>query len=241
MVGLLMTRPQMAAQRFVEELDPATRAKVTPIFAPLIEPRPVAHDLGDPFSGDVIFSSANAVAFAPRPADPSQRAYCVGARTTSAAAQIGWTASCAGQDSDGLVANLIERCTDRPLVHLRGIHSRGFIAQRLRDAGVSCTETVIYDQPALGYEADTERAMDAQDVMIVPLFSPRTAAQFVKLAPYRAELCLLALSDAVAEPLKRLNCKDLQICKAPTGEQMHILVRDAAARLARVEGGPSAQ
>ncbi|WP_040104302.1 uroporphyrinogen-III synthase [Phaeobacter gallaeciensis] len=244
MVGLLMTRPRVVAERFVEDLPASTRETVQVIYAPLIRTTalnppsdPSARGLS---SGDVIFSSANGVRYASAPF-AGQGAYCVGQRTTQAAAAKGWRAICCGQDADALVQTLSEVPPAGPLIHLRGVHSRGDIAERLRLARVNCREQVIYDQVLLPYEDEARIAMDAQASLIVPLFSPRTAQQFVKLAPYCADLHLIAFSKAVAEPLKGLKCKGLQICKSPTAAAMCTLVRDAAAGLARVEGGPSAQ
>ncbi|MFS4581671.1 uroporphyrinogen-III synthase [Phaeobacter sp. C3_T13_0] len=244
MVGLLMTRPRAASEQFVEDLPTATRVALQVIYAPLIDAQPmnlVPFQLENGFyAGDVIFSSANAVQFAPQPA-AGQRAYCVGERTTKTAQSAGWQALCCGQDADTLVNALVAAPPTSPVSHMRGVHSRGDIARRLQQAGVSCRELVIYDQILLSYDDDACRAIDAQSSLIVPLFSPRTARQFVKLAPYRSELHLIAFSEAVAEPLKSLKCNDLRICKSPTAREMLRVMRDAAAELVRVEGGPSAQ
>ncbi|GLO72245.1 uroporphyrinogen III methyltransferase [Phaeobacter inhibens] len=244
MVGLLMTRPRVVAERFVEDLPSSTRATLQVIYAPLIRTTPL-NPPSDPserglFSGDAIFSSANGVRYSTAPV-AGQNAYCVGQRTTQAAAAKGWRAICCGLDADALVQTLTDVPPAAPLTHLRGVHSRGDIVERLRLVGINCREHVIYDQILLPYDSEVRIAMDAQASLIVPLFSPRTAQQFVKLAPYCAELHLIAFSKAVADPLKGLKCKDLQICKSPTATAMRTLVRDAAASLARVEGGPSAQ
>ncbi|WP_416585404.1 uroporphyrinogen-III synthase [Phaeobacter sp. JH20_34] len=244
MVGLLMTRPRAAAERFVADLPASTRSTMQVIYAPLLDAQPVDVQLTSPvtdlYTRDVVFSSANAVRFAPKP-QSGQRAYCIGDRTTDVARAKGWQAKCCGQDADQLVRTVTELSPETPLVHLRGVHSRGDIAKRLCQAGINCQEHVIYDQVLLRYDDQSRAALDAQASLIVPLFSPRTAVQFVKLAPYRAELHLIAFSKAVAEPLNVLKCKDLQICNSPTAKDMCALVRDAAAGLARVEGGPSAQ
>ncbi|APG48749.1 uroporphyrinogen-III synthase [Phaeobacter porticola] len=240
MAGLLLTRPRAAAEQFAADLDAQTRAGLIVIVAPLIETCRTGPVGTGSCGRDVIFSSANAVRYAAAPLS-DQQAYCVGQRTVEAARAFGWQADYCGQDADGLIATLTDAPPMRPLVHMHGTHTRGNIAARLRAAGMDCDEQVIYDQPTLSYNKDARLLIDAQVSLIVPLFSPRTAAQFVKLAPYLADLYLIALSSAVAGPLKGLNCKDLRICKAPTGDNMQDLVRDAAVALARVEGGSSAQ
>jgi uroporphyrinogen-III synthase len=230
-VGLLMTRPLPSARRFVEDLSAETRAGLTVIYAPLMRVRPLSGALGATDTqgvGGLIFTSANAVATATGQVSTDLPAYCVGQRTTAEAIGAGWPAQCLGKTADELIARLVDMRPPAPLLHLHGRHTRGDVAQRLTAAGLSCREKVIYDQELLPLNEDALRAITSQQSLIVPVFSPRTARHFAQICPDASNLHLIALSEAVAKPLKVLNCRDLQVCNTPDAGAMSTLVRDAA-------------
>lgn len=241
MVPLLMTRPLAAAERFVAGLPDGARADLQVIYAPLLEIRPAKApvQLGD--AKGVIFSSANGVAAASRETTARLPAYCVGQRTAKAANEAGWAASCLGACADELIAALAGQGPEGPLVHLRGEHARGEIALRLTGAGLICREQAVYDQVLLPLSEAVREAIAAQNDVIVPLFSPRTAHHFANLCGDAANLHLIALSQAVAGPLKGLNCKTLRVSRAPDAQAMQEAVLDAAAQLSRLEGKDRAE
>ncbi|WP_342586077.1 uroporphyrinogen-III synthase [Leisingera sp. ANG-M1] len=231
-----MTRPLAAAKRFTAGLPADARAGLQVVHAPLIEIRPAGTPVQLDGAKGVIFTSANGVETASRETTARLPAYCVGERTAQAAMETGWTASCAGICADELVAALLQQRPEGPLLHLRGAHARGNIAQRLEDAGLPCREQVVYDQVLLPLTEEAQAVLSAQNDVIVPLFSPRTARHFANLCGDAANLHLIALSQAVAEPLKGLNCKALRVSKAPAAKAMAAAVLDAAAQLTRLEG-----
>lgn len=236
MVPLLMTRPLAAAERFVAGLPRAPRAGLQVIYAPLIEIRRIQAPVRLDGAQAVIFSSANGVAAASRETTARLAAYCVGQLTTQTAAEAGWQASCLGQGADELVETLLRQRPEAPLLHLRGAHARGGIAARLTDGGIRCHEQIVYEQALLPLTAEAQVALAAQIDVIVPLFSPRTASHFADLCGDSSHLHLIALSPAVSEPLKGLNCKTLRVSKAPDAQAMADAVLDAAAQLSRLEG-----
>ncbi|MFW8633940.1 uroporphyrinogen-III synthase [Cribrihabitans pelagius] len=241
MAGLLMTRPLEAAQRFVASLPEAALEGVEVIYAPLISIEPLAGPLDLGPARAVIFTSANGVAAASRETGRRLPAYCVGPRTTAAAAAEGWQAVRAGATAEELVADLVRHKPPGPLLHLRGSHARGEVAQRLAAAGNECREQIVYRQELKPLSARALEALAARDGVIVPLFSPRTARQFAGFCATAPNLHLIALSLAVAEPLKGLNCKALQVCTSPDAGAMAQAVQDAAAGLRRLEDGGAAQ
>jgi uroporphyrinogen-III synthase len=105
----------------------------------------------------------------------------------------------AGENADALVARLFA-AEPQALTHLRGVHSRGDVAGRLRKAGHDVTEAVLYDQVLLPLAAMARQALNAQHRCVVPLFSPRAAAHFMQIAP-GADVEVAALSPAVADVL----------------------------------------
>ncbi len=236
-----MTRPLSSAQRFVADLPDEVRASVDVIFAPLME---IISIPGEGATADVkalIFSSANGVDAAIGRVTTDLPTYCVGERTTQKAVEAGWDAKCLGKTADELVEALIGLSPPAPILHLHGCNTRGDVATRLSVAGLPCRGQAIYDQRLLPLGEDAMRAIRSHHAVIVPLFSPRTAQHFAEICPDASNLHLIALSHAVAEPLKVLNCRDLQVCTSPDAAAVTAMVRDAAACLARVEDRPRGQ
>ena len=190
----------------------------------------------------MIFTSANSVPAAAGIADRGDRtAYCLGQHTRQIAEDAGWRAQFCGMTADDLVADLLQRRPSGSLIHLRGEHSRGHIAARLTEAGLICREQITYEQPLFTLTAEATSALTASRDVIVPIFSPRTARQFADLCPVGVRIHLIAMSSAVAKPLKSLKYRDLQICSEPDAQSMAQLVHDVAARLIRVESDRSPQ
>jgi len=242
MAVLLMTRPQDAAQRFVAMLQAALTSGQQVIYSPLISVMPLGQDIDLGGSEAVIFTSANGVSVAAETlAKTGKPAYCLGQRTTLKARDAGWKAEFCGKTADELVVDLLQRRPAGRLLHLRGQHSRGNVAERLNTAGIICREQVIYNQPLQSFTAQALSALSGSEDIVVPLFSPRTARQFADLCPNDANIHLIVMSEAVAEPLKLLNYNDLNVCKEPDVQAMAKLTSAVVLRLNRVESGRSAQ
>ncbi|TLP65605.1 uroporphyrinogen-III synthase [Parasedimentitalea maritima] len=242
MVGLLMTRPYDAAQRFVSELPAALIGDLEVIYSPLLKVQPLNETIDLEGFSAVVFTSSNGVSVAARSLGRvSLRAYCLGERTTLAAEKAGWQSQFCGMTADDLVSDLLKRRPSGRMLHLRGQHSRGDVAARLSEAGLDCREQVIYDQLVLPLTNEASTALSLSRDLVVPLFSPRTARQFADLCPQGAPIHLIAMSDAVANHLKLLKYKDLKICMNPEALSMQRSVRQVAEQLVRVESGGLAQ
>ncbi len=239
-VALLMTRPQEASVRFVSQLPQGLQAALKLIPAPLMRVSPLGNQISYEGYHGVIFTSANGVAAAGR-APGSLPAYCVGQRTTETARDAGWQAQFCGATAAALVAQLSAAPPLSPLLHLHGRHTRGDIANQLTALGLPCDGQVIYEQQLLSLSPEVMREISVQRDVIVPLFSPRTARHFASLGLDQVNLTLIALSESVAAELKGLNYKDLRVSKAPHAISMAEMVRDAAVRLAHLEGDNPAQ
>lgn len=233
--ALLMTRPREAGERFLELLPVALRAQLPVIHSPLmrISALPVKIDLGGIEA--VIFTSGEGVRVTSEAQPHRMRAYCVGERTTQAARDAGWQADCLGDTADALVAALLADQPAGALLHLHGEYTRGAVAKRLSDGGVSCRGQAIYRQDLCPLTTEASDALATQVPLIVPLFSPRTAAHFASLCPETAHLSLIAMSDAVAEVMPRLQSGARHVSKFPSAEAMADLVRDVAQDWLRVE------
>lgn len=223
---LVLTRPDRQSRRFAAELGLDLPVEIAPVMEIVLSD---AGPLGD--ARGVIFTSENGVRAAVASGLRAGEAHCVGANTARAAREAGFKVRQTGRTADELVAALLaaEDVTG-PLLHLSGEHTRGEVAERLSAAGLPTEARVVYrqDERALP-QALVARLRDGAPVLL-PLFSPRSAALVsaqVGRAPGAAVICL---SDAVRAACT-LEAETVETCAAPTGDAMReALYRRAAAK-----------
>lgn len=234
---LLMTRPRAASERFVAQLPARTRSRVSVIHSPLLEIRTIAERVDTAGMQGLIFSSANAVNVAAMlNVSRNLPAFCVGPATTDTANAAGWQARMVGWTAEELVAALLQLRPDSPLLHLRGEHTRGNIAERLTELGVTTREQVVYQQRLLPLTQEAGEAALGNAPVIAPIFSPRTARQFADVWTGSAPLWLASISETTAEPLKSLGYERLRIARQPTPKKMRKAVKKLVKHALRVEG-----
>lgn len=216
---LLLTRPAAQSQRFARQAE-AALGPWPMVISPLTEIRYLEAAL--PAEGAVIFTSENAVrAWLRRAAGAGRKAWCVGARTAEAARAAGFDAQAAGGDADALVADLIAQGVRGPLLHMRGTHSRGAVADRLNSAGIETSEVRIYDQHPSPPTPEARALLAGRAPVLVPLFSPRSAALFAAAATGAgAPLHIFAFSPAVAAALSGVEMASLDVAAQPEAEAM---------------------
>ena len=182
----------------------------------------------------ILLTSANGAralaAAAPGRASRQLPVLAVGCATARAARDAGFTAvTAADGDVDALAALATARL--RPdsgrLVHVAGRVSTGDLAARLRGAGFEAERVPLYEAvaaPALSRPA--RRALEAQTLAGVALFSPRTARLFAKLlreseleSTARA-LTAFCLSQAVAVAAQTLPWQRIRVAAAPRQETL---------------------
>lgn len=210
---VLLTRPRPASERFARALGYANV-----VIAPLMEIKGLGATVQFDGVKGLILTSEAAVAFLPPTSLP---AFCVGHRTTAAAKSAGMQAECVGQDAEGLVAALARNMPAGPLLHLHGTHTRGNIAKRLCDIGLTAQSVAIYDQQEVPPSPAFQAALTLPN-LIVPLFSPRSAKLFVRaVTGLRPDTKIIALSQAVADALPDTMAAQTLIAAQPTGKEMH--------------------
>jgi uroporphyrinogen-III synthase len=152
-------------------------------------------------------------------------AFAVGDATRDAAMNAGFVVHSADGDADALIALIRDSNAKGPLIHLRGVHSRGNIAARLTFAGIKTDESVIYDQPELPLNADAIQAIEGKQPVVAPLFSPRTAAL---LAAYgvKAQLSVAAMSESVAKAAAPLHIRHERWAPRPALIEMQSLTAE---------------
>ncbi|WP_298851467.1 uroporphyrinogen-III synthase [uncultured Ruegeria sp.] len=233
-----MTRPRAASERFVAQLPTRVKSRVQVIYSPVMEIRPTADAIEVGGVQGLIFTSANAVnAAASKGVDRNLPAFCVGPVTTGTAKGFGWRAKMVGATAEELVGHLLKCRPETPLLHLRGQHTRGDVAGRLTESGLTVREQPVYQQRLLPLTSEANGAADGKLPIVAPLFSPRSARHFADVWVGSAPLWLAAISQATADPLYSLDYARLKIAKEPTPQKMRKAVKKLVKHVLRVEGG----
>lgn len=172
----------------------------------------------------VLLTSANAAfALPPYAALP---VYAVGAATARAArAQGAATVTTAAGDWRSLAELLAGPAGPRPgarLLHLSGAEIRGDLAGAAAAAGCTVERRIVYAARAIPWLEPGVRALLAAAALdAVLFFSPAHAATWRRQIERAAAGCLLfplravALSEAVAEPLRALPWRRVAVAAAP--------------------------
>lgn len=213
-----MTRPRAASQTFVDNLPKELKARITPVFSPLITIDGLRYTATVTDDDAVIFTSANGVSHGPK--GNGQPAYCVGAATTEAARENGWAAQTSGETADALVARLVQNPPSKKLIHLSGVHTRGNVSAQLKIHGLNAKNIAVYDQVAQSLSTYARELIASGNTVLVPLFSPRTSAQFAIQAPRATSLHVIALSYAVAQNLEAASYAQIIVASAPNARAM---------------------
>jgi uroporphyrinogen-III synthase len=231
---VLVTRPKAEAEAFAAALTSRLGDRVRPVVAPLLSPRFLDPSIPDQHYAAVIFTSAQAVEAA-RHLDlrlPSL-AWCVGRKTAAVAAAAGFKARSADGDADALAKAILRDPPDGRLLYLRGVDTRGNLLESLRSSGVFTDVGIVYVQDPQPL-SDAALSILASPVdLVVPLFSPRTAALFRMTLPdeAHARLHLVAMSAAVAEALAGVPHASLSIATTPDTPAMLDSIETLLARL----------
>ncbi|MBL4929030.1 uroporphyrinogen-III synthase [Fuscibacter oryzae] len=212
------------SQRFAGTLAQVTRLPV--VISPLMETRFLPVTLPDgKFSALVLTSESGALAAGRMRNDLPCRAWCVGDRTAQVAAKLGFAATSAGGDAAALIALIRREQETGPLLHLRGVEARGDIAETLTKGGIETQSLVVYDQRETPPLPEGQALIRGHQPLIVPLFSPRSARIFAKIAGPRPGLWLAALSLAVGRELTALDPLGLEIADTPDSDGMLLAVQ----------------
>lgn len=198
----LLTRPAARGDRFADELRTRFGPAVRIVLSPLLMPDYLSPALPEDVAGVIFTSETGVTALGRLRPARGLPAWCVGDRTAQAARLAGYQARSAAGDAAALVAAILAEAHPGPLLHARGEDSRGAVAERLTAAGTPTAEALVYVQRPVPLTDEARRLLSGLDPVVVPLFSPRTAALLgAAVADMRgtAPLWVVALSPAVAE------------------------------------------
>lgn len=220
---VLITRPEPQASRFASALRDRYADRVDPVLTPLLQPEFLAPDLRGVTPRAVILTSETGARAAAGIAGLPARAFCVGDRTAEVATELGFQAQSAEGDAGDLFRLLLANPDQAPFLHLRGRDTRGDLVARLKGAGLMASDAVVYAQQPVALSQDAIKVLSAEGPVLVPLFSPRSAALF-RAALHGAtvdetvlsRLRIIAFSAAVAESFSDCPAPHLAIAAAPT-------------------------
>ena len=234
---VLITRPEPDASQFGADLG-ALGYDI--IVDPVMMIETLSFALPD-FSeyNAVIFTSPNAVrALASQVSTIHKNvaAFCVGDQTAQEAARFFSQAISAGGNQNDLKSLLIRQFgkdkPELPLLYVRGEDISGDLEGDLVRAGVPCQSLVVYRaRPSMRLQAATLHALAEGRVIVIPLFSARTARIFFELAEQVTAtqalntIKFLCLSDSVLESVPASRRAQAYICAAPTRDAMMALIK----------------
>ena len=195
---LLLTRPETAARRFLADLELAAGRHLPALIAPLMRIDEMTPPPPETAPAALILTSEQGALGAARMGYAGLPAWCVGPRTARVARAAGLIPRPGGGTAETLFAAILAARDDGPLLHLRGDHQRGDLVQRLRAAGRSAADLVVYAQSARPADAAVRGLLDGPGPVVAPVFSPRSGALLAAQAPVAAPLALVAISAAAA-------------------------------------------
>lgn len=140
----------------------------------------------------------------------------VGQKTAALARAAGADATALGEDIEAFLSNVGKLGGRILLCH--GVHSRGDLAQRLRDADGNLDVAILYDQVASRPSTAAQRLLVGVSPVVAPIFSPRTARLMVGFGPITAPLTVIAMSPAVAEAWNGPG--EIRVASEPTSAAM---------------------
>ncbi|MCY1126463.1 uroporphyrinogen-III synthase [Frigidibacter sp. RF13] len=219
---LLLTRPEAASHRFANAFRARFGADWPVVIAPLMRLRHLSPQIDLTGIDGLIFTSEAAVdAFCRISSDRSLPAWCVGKRTAEEAAGRGINAQHAGGDAKALAAILRERQGGRRLLWPHGQDRAVDLPELLNPAGIETISVETYVQEALPLTAEARALLAADQPVLLPLFSPRSARLFLSATRARtAPLWIAALSPAVAAELGELSRAMIRVAARPDGESL---------------------
>lgn len=216
---LLLTRPRDASERLAATIREDLGLEA--VISPILEIFPSECSAAFENFSAAILTSPSAAHLLPAIGVPKEmRFYAVGDRTAAVASSLGYPTQSAAGDVEALFSAILKDPPSGSAVHLRGEHTKGNLAQRLTMSGVHCEERVIYQQIAQELSADAVDILAGARPVILPLFSPRSAALVLKAATLGPNVWPVAMSPAVAEEFEAIEVKNLTIAAKPTEASM---------------------
>lgn len=199
---ILLTRPEASSRRMAAILTARFGDRVDLCLSPLMN---IVLDARLPNLDGIrtlIFTSANGVAaYLAAQGPKTLPCYTVGDATAHTAQEAGLRATSAGGDAEALIARIMADNAPGPMLHLRGAHARGDIAERLSAQGCPVSQAIVYHQHAQPLSDQAASLLLGDRPVILPLFSPRSATLLAN-ATITAPVFVVAMSSNVADSVR---------------------------------------
>ena len=168
------------------------------VISPVLDIRPVDFSTAADRYDALVFASANGVRAAARCLQlAGAKAITAGDRTAEVAANFGMSVVSANGAAEELIATVVRECAQGKVLFVRGRFSRGDVAEALISRGIDTDSVIAYDQVPAALSVQAQAALTGQRRVILPLFSPHSAAILsaeVARCSVWAPLCLIAMS-----------------------------------------------
>ena len=229
---ILLTRPQAASDRFATEARAALGADWPVLIAPLMRTiwqgaLPEMLNLSD-----VIFTSETALrGFCRLSARRDMRAWCVGARTATAAERAGFAVCQGPGDAQGLAALIAKTCAAKRLFWPHGTDVARNMDDLLVPAGIETVSAVIYNQQPVPLTAAALTLLSGHMPVLLPLFSPRSARlllQAFSAHTIRAPLYLASLGPDVDAATAALMVRQRRVAAQPNAKSLLVTLAHLA-------------
>ena len=177
--------------------------EVQVVISPVMEIRPLKFSADFDRYASLVFSSGNGVRAAAARGDLSGRhGIVVGDRTAEIAREFGMDVLSAKGGSRELVSAVKEAKPCGKVLFVRGKHTTGDVVTGLISAGIDTDIVIAYDQISIPLTPDAIQVLRGENRVIIPLFSPRSAALLVKeigQCGCSAPLMLVAMSQQILD------------------------------------------
>lgn len=196
----------------------------TPVVAPLLEARPLPGAVLD-LSGiaALAFSSAQGVRAFAALTDIRPPAFAVGDATAEAARAAGFEAVRSADGDVIALAGLIADANPGPVLHAGALHPAGDLVGHLTARGLTARAVALYETVPTDPAPALARLADIHTVLV---HSPRAGVLLADLLAARPapQISILALSEAVAAPLRAVKSAQLAVAPFPNeGSLLNLL------------------
>lgn len=232
---VLITRPEPDATLLAHQ---CAERNLETIVSPIMEIRAIPDLVLPGDAGAIAFTSANGVRMVPNGIARDLPAFCVGAATAHAAEKAGFEQVFTAKGDVDALAETINAHRDvlvGPVVHIAGTRRAGDLVAALASQNISAIRLVAYEtNEASSLPNDIKIALSAGGPLLVPLYSPRTAALFVRLVgdagltDALSNCTALCLSEAVARNTNSKEWKSIHVARETNSEAMLALFEQTA-------------
>ena len=239
---VLITRPAAPSGTLVQDLQARLGPNCRIVLSPLLRIEPVSAHVDDHSIRTVIFTSAHAVTHYTSLTDRRDvTCYTVGPATAQVARNAGFAPISGKGTGQALVAQIKADMPPAPCLYLRGDHIAFDIAKALNAAGLETHSRVVYRQVPQPLTSQAQRLLSGSARVIVPLFSPRSAALFFAQGPFTAPLDIVAISENVTQLVSQAGRNVCVTASHPNQPAMLDAVYDLWVTANRLEGRDPAQ